>query len=134
MELARRVRYTSLRNLTDDDIEELKRIHERHYKSEFSISEFFDHCIGAWCVGDNEGLITIGSIHPILEFSAITDKDRDPITRRNALIKLNDFAKHVAKTNKFRQLHAFIQEPSWYKQIQNYGYRPTKGSSVVTDV
>lgn len=115
------------------DIDELRKIHEKHYSSEFSFSDFASGFIAAFVVEDSESntIITAGGIRAIVECVAITDKDISVRDRREALYKLLQACAFHTTSKGYNGLHAFIQNDDWLRQLKKVGFKETAGKSLV---
>lgn len=123
-----------IRNYQDNDLEQLKVIHERYYKDEFSISEFYQKFIGCFVVIENDKMICAGGVRPIAESVIVTDKSFSARQRRDALLQMLQAHTFVSNRNDFKQLHAFIQDPLWKAQLLDYGFKECKGNALVIEV
>lgn len=123
-----------LRNLIPSDIEHLKRIHEQ-YKEEFALGEFNAHeFIGMFTAEENGEIISIGGIRLIPEIVVVTDKTKPVKTRRAALLNILQASGYIVRRAGHSSLHAFVQSESWMKQLIKYGFKKTKGDSLVYSV
>lgn len=124
-----------IRSITPSDIERIKRIHERYYKTEFDLPDLFNGFYGVFAVtDDSEHIITVGGVRPLAEIVAITDKDRSVRDRREALYKLLDGMSFIAGSNGFDSMHCFVQDRIWLNQLLGAGFRHTKGASLLFEV
>ena len=117
-----------------DDLDDVKMLHEKHYKDEFSLPNFANGYFCVFVIEDDEGVLTIGGVRPIMEAVALTNKDRSPRDRLPALYRLIDACSYVAGRNHFNQVHAFIQDKRWSNRLKKMGLKPTKGESLVLDI
>lgn len=122
-----------IRALTPADFDEIKRIHEKHFKGEFLLPDFA-RWIYAVVVEDEEGIISMGGIRNIAEVITITDKDRSPSDRIKALYNIMDASIFIAQRCGFEQLYAFSQNPKWAKRLQKNGFRPPQGQALILDL
>lgn len=124
----------NIRSLEPNDLEILKEIHEKHFKDEFVLPDFLRRYLCAFTVEDDEGIITIGGVRPIAEVVTVTNKDRTPRNRLDALYRVLDVSIFVAQKHDYDQLHAFVQDKRWSNRLYKNGFRPTKGKSLVLDI
>jgi len=118
------------------DLPKLAETHNKYYKDEFPLSDFFNHPFAQITAVDKETdkLICAASIRDILELVAITNKDFSPRIRRSALLNILQSAMFTAQRTNFNQLHAFVQDTKWMKQLAKYGFKPTKGQGLVLNI
>jgi hypothetical protein len=123
-----------IRSLEATDVTLLKEIHEKHWQDEFVFPDFLNqyHCV--FTVEDVGGIITIGGVRPIAECVTVTNKDRDPKIRLEALFKILDASMFTAGRYRYDQLHAFVQDKRWSNRLKKHGFQPTKGESLVLDI
>lgn len=114
----------------------VKRIHEKYYKEEFSAPKFTNKFLCAFVIENNEGdIVSIGGVRPILESVIVTDKDKSPKERMDALYSMLEASAFVGTRHGFDQLHAFIHDPKWSNRLQrSFKFRPTKGQSLYLDI
>jgi len=124
----------NIRLFNKADLHELKEIHEKFYSKEFLFSDFCKNFFECFVMEDADGIISCGGLRPIAEAVAITNKDRSVRDRRTALIKLMQVNEWTAREHGFHEIHAFIQDEKWQKQLEKYGFRKTKGNSLVIEV
>lgn len=121
-----------IRGLREQDLEKLRSIHRRFYANEFSFPDFSKHFINVFVITDsNDDLISVGGVRPILEIVAITDKDKIVKERVGALGDLLTISAFIAEHDKFDELHCFVQDDTWMKQLMKKGFVETKGKSLV---
>jgi hypothetical protein len=123
-----------IRSLEPSDLEFLKEIHEKHFEKEFVLPDFLRNYMCAFTVVDDEGIITIGGVRPIAEVVTVTNKDRTPHDRLDALYYVLNASIFVAQKHDYGQLHAFVQDKRWSNRLQRNGFVPTKGQSLVLDI
>lgn len=123
------------RRLNPSDIVELKRIHEKFFNKEFSIDDLFGNALSSLVVtDDNDKVIVGGQVVLIAEARIITDKDVKVSERRRALLMMLNHFRHSASSKGFDQLHAFIQDDKWGEHLKRYGFKETKGKSLVIGI
>src|SRR5215470_9094789 len=121
-----------IRNIMDEDVAELQRIHEKYFADEFTFEDFFlNNLFGFLIVDDNDGsIVTSCHIRPIMEIVAITNYDKSARQRYIALLDMLQHSRDILKRYKFQQLHAFIQNGKWESQLIRAGFARTKGNSL----
>lgn len=124
-----------IRGITGNDFKELRAIWEKFYAEEFEFPDFVSHFLcGTIVVNDDNRIITAGGVRTIAEAVVMTDKDQPVKDRREALYKMLNVFLYNAHVNKYHEMHAFIQEPSWREILEKRGFRLTKGNALVIDV
>jgi hypothetical protein len=123
-----------IRNYQDSDLEQLKIIHERYYKEEFSISEFYQNFLNLFSVVEDDKIISVGGVRLIAESVIVTDKGYSARQRREALLMMLQSQTFITGRNNYHQLHAFIQDKNWEKQLLEYGFKPCKGDAIFIGV
>jgi hypothetical protein len=122
-----------IRSLHVDDLPELKRIHEAHFKDEFIFPDFLRY-LCAFVVEDEEGIITAGGVRTIAECALITDLSRDPRRRLTALYQMLDASIFVCKRTGFDQIYAWSQNPRYTRRLKKNGFREPQGQSLILDL
>jgi hypothetical protein len=120
-----------VRTLYPRDLDELKRIHEKFYKDEFSFPNFYDKFLCVAAVIDNDEIISAGGIRTIAESVVITNKDASVRKRQEALKQILGFSMYAADHSGYDQFHAFIQDEQWERHLLNAGFKHTKGKALV---
>lgn len=124
-----------LRAIQSDDYEQIKKIHEKYYKSEFSMPNFVTNFIGAFVIEKNGEIISVCSLRRIAEVIAITNKDCSVRDRLTALLTGAEAITFIAEKEGYNQIHAFVQDESWeHILIKNGKFKPTKGRSLVLEI
>lgn len=123
-----------IRALEHSDINKLRTIHEKYYKTEFSFPEFQRHFISAYVVEKNGRIITAGGIRTILECVALTDKSLPVRERYEGLVYILNASRYFAQQGHYNQIHAFVQDENWKNQLISKGFDKTKGQSLVLEV
>jgi hypothetical protein len=125
-----------IRSLEPKDIEELKEIHDKFFKHEFAFPDFFRGFLCCFAVTDDSdnSIIVAAGIRPIAEVYAITDKNKSTRKKRDGLYKILEASAYIANANGFNQLHCFVQDDAWEKQLIKKGFSYTKGKSLVYNI
>lgn len=117
-----------IRQLVKEDERELRTIHERYYKHEFTFEEFHDHFINMFAVTHDDGrIISAGGTRAICESVIVTDKGFSLRQRREALLKILQMSIFSARQAGFRELHATAQDLSWENILRKYEFADPKG-------
>lgn len=125
-----------IRVIEPKDVERLREIHDKFFKHEFPFPDFFRGFLCSFVItdDDNNELVCVGAVRPIAEVFAITNKDKSVRTRRQALYQILEASSYIANHHNFNQLHCFVQDKKWEKQLTEIGFRPTVGKSLVIDI
>lgn len=124
-----------VRAINPSDINELKIVHDKFFKNEFEFPDFLNGYLSSFVViDDNEGIVTAGGVRAIAETVLITNKDYNIKKRHLALLKSLMMSSHIARSNKFDQLHAFVQDKNWLGHLKKVGFTETKGQALVLNI
>ena len=125
----------NIRELKSTDVNVIREIHDKYFKTEFELPDFFDKFLCAFVVTDsNDIIISSGGVRLIPESILITNKDFSVRTRREALYRILDASVYVTKNHGYSQLHAFIQDDIWKQQLKKIGFNSCKGDAIYIDV
>lgn len=110
-----------IRTLIPEDLNELRRIHERDYPDlEFALDR---PLVSAFVIEDkNEGLILGGGVEAIAETLIVTDKTKSRIKVGRALIQAKRFAIYTCLQVGIQELHAFVSNESYAKHLIQHGF------------
>jgi hypothetical protein len=121
-----------IRGTGKGDLEKIKEIHNKFYSNEFNLPDFNKHFINSYVITNSDNnIVSVGGIRPILEVVAITDKDMLVKERLSALGDLLTISAFIAEHDGFDELHCFVQDEIWLKQLKKKGFSETKGKSLV---
>lgn len=124
-----------IRDIQSSDITKARLIHEKYYKTQFDFPNFFNHFTCAYSIcNENDELVSIAGVRPILELVVLTDKDKSVRERYRAVYQILDMSKYVASKKGFDELHAFVQEDHWRDVMLSRGFKETVGKSLVIEV
>lgn len=123
-----------IRTLEYSDFEQIKAIHEKFYREEFSMDDFCKGFMYAVVVLEGEEIITAGGVRAIAESVIITNKDVSVKLRREALYKILEVNRYICQQKHFDQLHAFIHDDTWKEQLERVGFQPCKGKAIYLPV
>lgn len=124
-----------VRGLFDRDIPELGRIHDKFFSGEYSFDELLTNALSSFVITDDKDKIIIGAqVRQIAEVVAVTDKDVEIGIRRQALLRLMNIAAYTCSANKYKQLHAFVQDEKWLRHLEKAGFKKSKGQALVLGV
>jgi len=120
-----------IRAIRNDDLANIKRIHEKYYKSEFNLPNFREHFLAAFVTEDETGnIISAGGVRTIPEVVIVTDKDISVRKRRKALIEMLHASMFTAEVNNYDQITAFIQDGDWQHHLSKFGFNECKGNAL----
>lgn len=121
-----------VKNLEEPDLISLRHIHSLYFKDEFSFPDFLYGYLKSFVVLDEDGrIITAGGVRPIMECVLITDLNRTPRERREALLLALEASILPCEQLGYTQLHAFVQDEVWIHHLEKYGFKSTVGKSLV---
>lgn len=123
-----------LRAIQEQDIEQIRKIHDKYYKDEFSEIDFRRHFLCAFVIEEDGEIITAGGVRTILEAVAVTNKEFPSYRRMKALLKMLDADLHFASCYNYEELHVFLQDEDYMKRVIKRGFHPTKGNALVIGV
>lgn len=123
-----------VRNIEFKDIASAHKIWEKHFKHEFEFPDFINGFISSFSVVQDDKLIAIAGVKPILESIVVLDQDSSPRIRHKALYEILEVSEYVGRRNNFDQLHAFIQDPHYLKVMERRGFTKTVGQGVVRNL
>lgn len=124
----------TIRAFRPDDMSKVREIHDRFFKEEFEFPNFLKNYYCAYVIEVDQNPIVIGGVRPIAEVVAVTDLDASPRNRINALRKMLEAAVFTTAIRNHDQLHCFVQDDTWLRQLETVHFRPTAGRSLVLDV
>jgi len=122
-----------IRAFSPNDMEELERIHQKHFKDEFDLPNFMNY-ICAFVEEDEQGILTFGGIRNIAECVTVTDKDRNASDRIKALYQIMDASVFVCNKMGYDQMYVWSQNPKWAKRLKKNGFRSPDGASLILDL
>lgn len=125
---------TSIRSFHPRDVEKLREIHEKHFKEEFDFPDFLKGFYCAYTIEVEGQVVVTGGVRPIAEAIVITDMDAPKRHRVEALHKMLEASMFTCGVHCHDQLHAFVQDDTWLRQLETVHFRPTKGKSLVFDI
>lgn len=123
-----------VRAMIPNDIPEIKQIHEKFYKEEFDLPNFFEKFICAFIVKEDDKIISAGGIRPLAEAIIVTDKNSSVNIRRKALLEVMNACGYIAGKANFDQVHAFVSDEIWKLHLMRYNFRPCKGQALFVNL
>lgn len=127
-----------IRTMTPDDFDQLKEIHEEHFKKEFDFHDYIGRkFLDKWVVVDDEDKIIVGGgVRLITESIAITDMRRSVRDRQQALHMFLHACSFTSARQGFEGVHAFVmpENEQWIEILRKYGFNDTKGKSLFLQV
>lgn len=121
----------NVRDMTPADLPTITDIHNRHYKDQFDMYDFVHGIRCPIIIEENNDIVLAAGMREIVESVAITNKDLSVRARREALLLALRWM--IVKAREVGQpaLHCFIQDDSWMDQLKRYGFKPTRGESLI---
>ena len=123
----------NIRSIKKEDFDQLKYIWEKFYQNEFTFPDFVTNFMCSFVVEEDDKIISVGGVRTIAESVIMTNKDFSVFKRRRALLHIFQASLYIMKTNQYNQLHAFVQDEIWKKQLIRSGFTSTKGSALIYD-
>lgn len=121
-----------IRNLAIEDIAKLRHIHSQYFMDEFQFPDFMHGYLQAFAiVNDDNEIVTAGGVRPLMECVLVTDLNKTPRERKQALLLALKASIHSCELLGKNTLHAFVQDELWVQHLEKYGFKPTKGKSLV---
>lgn len=125
----------NITKLNEMQYNQLRAIHEKHYKDEFSFPDFSHKYIDLFCISSCDGrVVCAGGVRHILESVIITDKDMPALTRIKALQTMHQATTFSTDRLGFKEFHVFIQDENYERQLIKSGFVPTRGKCLVYKV
>src|SRR3989304_3905742 len=120
-----------IRPFRENDLDQLKEIHEKYYKEEFRLENFLrPYLFGVICANDDDFIISAGVLRFIFESCIMTDKDFSSRIRRDALLQILRSQLLVTGRLGGDTIHAFVQDDKWFDQLKRYGFKEPKGKAL----
>ena len=122
--------------LLPNDVEKIRIIHQKYF-SDLEFPDFFNGFMCAFSIKDDkDNLIVGGGVRLIAESILFTDKQFDVKTRISALLEALQISTYVCKNTSpnLNQLHAFVSDDVWSKQLQLHGFRLMTSKSLILDL
>lgn len=123
-----------IRNTQDNDFHIIYKVWAKHFRGQFEFPDFVKEFLCTFTVMDEDKVIAVAGIKPIIESIIILDQDFSPRARRKALYEILSTSEYVGRQHGFNQLHAFIQEEKYLETLLNRGFELTKGKAVVRNL
>lgn len=124
----------NIRSFIPEDSNRLKEIHEKYYKDEFKLEDFLTCNTAMSILDDNKDIITTVGFRHFVEIIGITNKDKSPRLRREALLEALRALKFAIGQQNHTQLHAFVQDEIWLNQLKRVGFKSCKGSALFLEI
>lgn len=123
-----------IRQFKSEDINQIKEIHEKFYKDEFSLIDFCQRFLNFFVIEEDEQIICAGGVRAIAESVIITNKDFSPKIRRASLYQMLDAQMFTCGKDGYKHLHAFIQDETWKEHLKKVGFQDCKGNALYIEV
>ena len=125
-----------IREFEINDIEKVQEIHQKYF-ADLEFPDFFNGFLCSFSItDDSDEIILSGGVRLIAESTLLTNKQFTPSVRIKALLEALQISAYVCRnTNKsLNQLHAFVSDDIWSKQLQLHGFRLVKSQTLVMDI
>ena len=123
-----------VRNIEPDDFDKIRQIHEKFYKDEFDLPDFCQNFICNFVIENDGTIVTVGGLRTIAEIIYVTNKDLSVRLRRRGMIEGLNASRFFARNLGYDQLHVFVQDKDYERQLLNRGFSVCKGDALVTGV
>jgi hypothetical protein len=121
-----------VRSFKESDLNELKMIHDKYFKDEFTFEDFCRNASCALICEENGRIISAMNLRSLLEMVSISDKEFPTDIRRDAMVNLLSKSLLIAGQAGFDSIHAFVQDDNWANHLKKrYGFRDSVGKSLV---
>jgi hypothetical protein len=120
--------------MNGSDLDEIRAIHEKYFSSEFAFPDFYKFFCALVIRSDSGEVITAGGVRNIAELVLITNKSFPARIRRDALLRALEVARVTSRKEGNDQLHTFIQDQKWFRQLEKRGFSTCNGKYLVTGV
>lgn len=112
-----------MRALTDDDMVELDRLHDKYFRGQFEKTDFSKGMLGAFVITDmDDNIVMGGGVRPITEAILVTDKEANPHLLGDALLEAQRFCAYITKVNNVEFLHAFVKDKEYAEHLIKHGF------------
>lgn len=123
-----------IRLLEKHELEAVIELHRRFYQDEFKFPDLSQFLCVLAAVDESNGIVTAGGVRPILETVLITDQSQPVKLRRKALLEMLQSISFVAHRSNYNQIHAFVQDEGWLKQLVKHGFRKCHGEALYLNI
>jgi len=124
----------NIRAISEDDICELRKIHQAFYKDEFEFPDFLNNYLCTFAVIDDcDKIVSAGGIRLITEIVALTDKNHSTRKRRAALYQILQASQYLTQKAGFDRLHVVTEQEVWKSQLNEVGFH-SRGNILVLDI
>lgn len=104
-----------IRYLESGDVEQIKKIYDEYF-SDLEIPDFLSfHCV--FVVTDNDRIVSVGGLKPLVEAIVLTDRSFSVRKRRGALLSIFTALTYAAEKLGFKRIHAFTFEDAWANHL-----------------
>ena len=122
-----------IRACRPEDLEEIKKIHERFYSETHELPNLME-MICAFVIEDEQGIVTAGGVRDIAEVIAVTNKDRHAVDRARALYQLRDMSAITCREFGYDRMHIWSQDSKYSKRLMKNNFRLAPGQSLILDL
>lgn len=123
-----------IRGFEEKDIDQLVRLHEKYFSSQFDIGQFSNLIDRAFVIEKQDEIICIGGLRSIAEAVLVTDLGKDNITKVKALKKSLEIFSYIARRTGHDSIHAFITDDQWRNHLVNEGFKKCIGDALLLKV
>jgi N-acetylglutamate synthase-like GNAT family acetyltransferase len=118
----------NIRALTEGDMEEITKLHDKYFSTDFEMPDFSHGYIGAFVITNDDGKIVMaGGVRPIAETILVTDKEANPHLLGDALLEALRYSLFTCTRYKIDELFAFVKDPNYEKHLRKYGFTGREG-------
>lgn len=113
------------RQLTLEDVDHLRELHEKYY-SQFDFPDFFKECIANFGIIDEESneIVIAGGVRPIAESLLVTDQKFNRIKIGRALVLAQRISEYICQNSGLDELHAFVTNEDYKNHLIQHGFSP----------
>jgi hypothetical protein len=113
-----------IRQMTLDDVDVLKEMHEKYYP-EFEFPDFFRECFCKFVVTDEDGELVIGGgVRKLAESMIVTDQSKSRVKIGKALVEAQKVSIYACERAQIKELHAFVDNEEYAKHLIKHGFSP----------
>lgn len=124
-----------IRIAKEHDLPRIKSIHEKFFMNDFVFPRFDKFVSPLYLIEKDGEIITVGGTRTILEAIAITNMERSPLERYDALAKLFSAISLNSESIGYDQVHCFVKgDPNWERALKDHGFRDVNGKALVAEV
>lgn len=112
------------RRMTLEDIEEVRKLHEKYY-SQWEFPNFFSNFLCNYIILDEDDkIIMAGGVEPIAEQVLITNLEQSRIKIGRALVESKRIGMLACGKHGIHELHAFVDNDDYAQHLIQHGFTP----------